>query len=91
MGSVQGPPAVSRTVSGELLTPGSSGPASLLSSVSREVVGIQVVVGGAGRQAVVSVQEALRMLDRLQAVIRRVRVRLKRAAGRGGFKSVKGL
>lgn len=62
--------------------PGSSGPASLLSSVGREVVGVQVVVGSACRQAVVSVQEALDLLDRLQAVTRRVRVRLERAGGR---------
>lgn len=61
--------------------PGSNGPASLLSSVSWEVIGVQVVVGGARRQAVVSVQEALGLLDRLQAVTRRVRVRLKRTGG----------
>ena len=43
-------------------------PASLVSSVGREVVGVQVVVAGTGRQAVVSVEERLSLVDRLQTV-----------------------
>lgn len=51
-----------------LPSPGCTAWPWLLSSVGREVVGVQVVVAGAVWQAVVSVQEALRLVDWLEPV-----------------------
>lgn len=56
----------------------SEGPGTL-SSVGGEVVRVQVVVPRALRQAVVPVQEAFRMVNRLQVVVRFVGLRLDQA------------
>lgn len=51
-----------------------------LSSVSWKVVGVQVVVACALRQAVVSVQKGIWLVHGLQVVVRLVGLRLEQAA-----------
>lgn len=58
------------------------GAPGILSSVGGEVVGVQVVVARALRQAVVPVQEGLGLVDRLQVVAGGVGLRLEEAAER---------
>ena len=52
-----------------------------LSSVGWKVVRVQVVVARALRQAVVPVQEGVRLVHRLQVVVRLVGLRLEQAGG----------
>lgn len=62
----------------------SSEASGTLSSVSWKVVGVQIVVACALRQAVVSVQKALWLVHRFQVVVRLVGLRLEQAAKQSG-------